>query len=249
MTSAQPPTHDLVSFDLDGTLVDTAGEIADAVNRCLTGQGWPPRPEAEIVALIGNGAHALMHQLLAQMRQELRQEIGQDAGPENPAQSALMLADALMPDFEAHYAITAGTTSQPYPGASAALRQLRARGVKLACVTNKELRHARRVLQAHGLTALFDLVIGGDSLAEKKPHASVLQHVASTLGVPLGRVAHVGDSATDVAAARHAGVAAWAVPYGYNAGVPISDSRPDIVFNSLQAVADHVTGHSPAAGQ
>ena len=160
-----------------------------------------------------------------------------------------MLADALMPDFEAHYAITAGTTSQPYPGASAALRQLRARGVKLACVTNKELRHAQRVLQAHGLTALFDLVIGGDSLAEKKPHASVLQHVASTLGVPLGRVAHVGDSATDVAAARHAGVAAWAVPYGYNAGVPISDSRPDIVFNSLQAVADHVTGHSPAAGQ
>ena len=253
MTSAQPPTHDLVSFDLDGTLVDTAGEIADAVNRCLTGQGLPPRPEAEIVALIGNGAHALMHQLLAQMRQELRQalrqEIGQDAGPENPAQSALMLADALMPDFEAHYAITAGTTSQPYPGASAALRQLRARGVKLACVTNKELRHAQRVLQAHGLTALFDLVIGGDSLAEKKPHGSVLQHVASTLGVPLGRVAHVGDSATDVAAARHAGVAAWAVPYGYNAGVPISDSRPDIVFNSLQAVADHVTGHSPAAGQ
>ena len=248
MTSAQPLTHDLVSFDLDGTLVDTAGEIAEAVNRCLAGHGLRRRPEAEIVGLIGNGAHALMHQLLARMREEMRQEMQQHARQENPPLADLLQAQVLMPDFEAHYAITAGTTSQPYPGASAALQHLRARGVKLACVTNKELRHAQRVLQAHGLTALFDMVIGGDSLPEKKPHASVLQHVASTLGVPISRVAHVGDSATDVAAARNAGAAAWAVPYGYNGGVPISDSQPEMIFNTLQAVADHVAGGRPEPG-
>jgi len=112
--------------------------------------------------------------------------------------------------------------------------------VRLACVTNKEIRHARRVLEVTRLSGYFDLVIGGDSLPEKKPHPSVLRHVAQQLGVSPAQTAHLGDSATDVAAARNAGVAAWAVPYGYNAGRPITESKPDLVFDTLTAVAAHV---------
>ena len=93
----------------------------------------------------------------------------------------------------------------------------------------------------------FDLVIGGDSLPEKKPHASVLRHVAETLGVSTTRTAHVGDSSTDIAAARNAGVAAWAVPYGYNAGVPITQALPDRLFQTLPQVAEHVLSGRLAA--
>jgi phosphoglycolate phosphatase len=211
----------LVSFDLDGTLVDTAGEIAEAANRALEDHGLPRQPVAELTLLIGHGAHALMRQLLARL-------------------GATVSADTVIVDFERHYIETTGTLGLPYPGCAEMLRRLRDAGLRLACVTNKEARLAHALLQHHGLASAFDLVIGGDTLPQKKPHASVLQHVAEVCGVPLAAVAHVGDSATDVQAARNAGVAAWAVPWGYNAGQPIDSADPDLIFHSLPAVADHV---------
>lgn len=211
----------LVSFDLDGTLVDTAAEIAEAVNRTLASFGQPPRPPAEITALIGRGSHALMRAVLA----GLQPTAGMPAEPE------------VLACFDAHYGEVTGLFSAPYPGAHEALQRLRERGVRLACVTNKELAHARRLLQRHGLQAHFELVIGGDSLPQPKPHASVLRYVADTLGVPREGMAHVGDSAVDVMAARNAGVRAWAVPHGYNAGRPIAEAGPDLLLPDLAAVA------------
>jgi len=219
----------LVSFDLDGTLIDTAGEIAEAANRTLESLGQARRPEAEIERLIGRGAHELMRQLI--------QQLGISA-PEATALAA----------FDAHYAQTTGTTSRPYAGAAEALALLRERGLRLACVTNKELVHTRRLLAHHRLDRSFELVVGGDSLPQKKPHASVLRYVAGTLGVPVSTttVAHVGDSATDVEAARNAGVAAWVLPHGYNAGRPIAASNPDRLFPDLMAVAQAALAlHSP----
>lgn len=223
-------SYDLVSFDLDGTLVDTAGEIAEAANRTLESHGIARRPVEEITLLIGGGAHQLMLQLLAH------------CGRDDPALRARVRDEEVLAGMDAHYQRVTGTLARPYDGCAEALGALRAAGVRLACVTNKELRHARRVLDAVGLASWFDLVVGGDSLAQKKPHADVLRHVATQLGVPPARMAHVGDSAIDVAAARNAGVAAWAVPYGYNAGAPITDSRPDLVFDTLPQVASHVIG-------
>jgi phosphoglycolate phosphatase len=208
----------LVSFDLDGTLVDTAGEIAEAANRALQEHGLPRQPEAQLALLIGHGAHALMRKLLVQLQARI------DEAP-------------VLASFDRHYADTTGTTGQPYPGAAEALDLLRSRGLLVACVTNKELRHTQRLLQHHRLDDRFDLVIGGDSLPQKKPHPAVLRHVSAALGVPLRTMAHVGDSATDVEAARNAGVRAWVVPYGYNAGRPIADSRPDAIFDNLLAAA------------
>jgi phosphoglycolate phosphatase len=222
--------YDLVSFDLDGTLVDTAEEIAEAANRALASHGITRRPAEDITRLIGAGTRELMLRLLAQCYLD------------DTTLALRVHTDDVLASMDRHYQATTGTSATPYAGCVQTLTELRAKGVRLACVTNKELRHAQRVLQVTRLDAWFDLVIGGDSLPEKKPSASVLRHVASVLGVPMTRMAHVGDSAIDVAAARNAGVAAWAVPYGYNGGVPVAESKPDRLFQSLVEVAEHVLG-------
>ncbi|MGC3987515.1 MAG: HAD-IA family hydrolase [Pseudorhodoferax sp.] len=226
---------DIVSFDLDGTLVDTAGEIAEAANRALESHGIARRPVGEITRFIGAGTHELMRQLLARVVQE------------QPALAQRIRTDAVLESLDAHYAETTGTSSAPYPGAHAVLAELKAAGVRLACTTNKEIRHAQRLLDVQDLGRWFDLVIGGDSLPFKKPDARVLGHVVSTLGGDRLRTAHLGDSRTDLMAARAAGVAAWAVPYGYNAGQPIEASCPERLFPDLRAVADHVLRSRVAA--
>jgi phosphoglycolate phosphatase len=221
-------SYDIVSFDLDGTLVDTAGEIAEAANRALESHGIARRPVPEITLLIGHGLRELMIKLLAKVILE------------QPGLADRVRIDAVLETLDRHYGDTTGTLATPYEGAHEALAKLTTAGVKLACVTNKETRHALRVLQVTDLDRYFDLTIGGDSLPEKKPHASVLRHVVSKLNGEVHRTAHVGDSSTDVEAARNAGVAAWAVPYGYNAGSPIADARPQKIFPGLLHVAEHV---------
>jgi len=208
-------TIQLITFDLDGTMVDTAAEIAEAANRTLAEIGLPRRPLGDVTKLIGHGTRELMKGLLKQAK---------EAGE---AKVDTLDVESVMHCFEGHYNDTTGTDSRLYPGCLDGLERLRAAGVKLACVTNKEIRFAERVLEVTGLSAFFPIVLGGDSLAEKKPHPLVIEYCLGALNVDKSPTAHVGDSSIDVETAQRAGVAAWAVPYGYNGGQPIVTGVPE----------------------
>lgn len=205
-----------LTFDLDGTLVHTAGEIAAAVNLTLAQLALPPQTEAAITHHVGAGLHATLDGVLAQL--------GHATPP--GAHTAL----------DTHYARLAGSVAQPYPGAAEMLAGLREAGLRLACVTNKAHRFAVQVLRGTGLAPLLDDVVGGDTLPWKKPDARVLRQVCAALGVAPAQTAHVGDSATDVQAARAAGLAAWVVPWGYRGGQTVADLGADRVFDSFAAL-------------
>ena len=213
----------LITFDLDGTLFDTAPEITLAVNRVLEAHALPPVSLDTVIGYIGNGTRELMRQVLA-----------------NLGIKAEIVLETVMPVFDAHYDATAGTTARPYPGVGAALARLRAAGMRMAVVTNKDHRFAQRLVENAGFTPYFDVVLGGDSLPDKKPHPAPIRHCLERFNVPMHAAAHLGDSCTDVQSARRAGVAAWAVPYGYNHGAPIAQAHPDRVFASIAEMADYV---------
>ncbi len=218
----------LLSFDLDGTLADTGGEIAAAANATLREFGLPPQPQREIEALVGAGAEALMLRLLARLDGRKCLDTG-----------------TVLERFAVHYDAHAGTSARPYPGCVEAVVRLRDAGVRLACVTNKPQRQARRVLETCALAAHFGMLVGGDTLPFKKPDARVLRHVLAAYACPPDRAVHVGDSETDLAAARNAGVAGWAVSWGYNGGVPIARARPVCLFERFDAVAEAALRSSP----
>jgi phosphoglycolate phosphatase len=226
----------LITFDLDGTLVDTAGEIAEAANRTLVDIGLPSRPLGDVTRLIGHGTRELMKGLLSHAHRA-----GQGALVDR------LDVEQVMQCFEGHYHDTTGTDSRLYPGCLEGLVRLRDAGVQMSCVTNKEHRFAERVLAVTNLAPFFRLLVGGDSLAQKKPHPLVIEHCLKAHGVVPSQAAHVGDSSIDVETAKKAGVAAWALPYGYNGGQPIEASAPDAVFASIDHIADLVLNQQRAA--
>ena len=217
-----------LSFDLDGTLVDTAPEIAEAVNRLLAEFKLPLLSEALITRQIGAGIEVLLARVIDELRFI------------DAAGVARIPFARLMQRLRVHYDATAGSRTCAYPGTVAALAALKADGVRMACLTNKDSRYAQRVLSNNGLGEFFELLIGGDSLPVRKPDAGAVRHVIDYFGVAADDFAHVGDSATDVEAARNAGVASWILPHGYNSGMPIRLSAPDRIFDSLAALAAHV---------
>jgi phosphoglycolate phosphatase len=203
-----------VLFDLDGTLVDTCPDIADALNAALNDHGAPAVTEPWVRHRIGNGTRALLREALAG----------------EPGRATL---ESLLESFGHRYATHCGRRGHLYPEAAAVLTTLRNVGVKLALVTNKETSFAEFVLSVHGLDDAFDLRVCGDTLRVKKPDASVVHHCLVTLGVSRSAALLVGDSEIDVRTARNGGIATWAVSYGYNRGRPIAAAHPDRVIASL----------------
>lgn len=223
-------SFDLVLFDLDGTLVETAPEICDAVNDTLRRFDLPEATLEQVARCIGHGTRELLIQALAQAS-------GTDVATVRASNTLPLIAA----EFDRHYAARCGTRSQPYPQVVETVRALRAQGVKLVVVTNKEGVYTRRVLDAHGLAPLFDRVISGDSLPTKKPDPAGVHLCLADFGVPPHRALFVGDSSIDAATARNAGVPVWLLPYGYNMGQPVSACAPDRVIDSFQALLPQPT--------
>ena len=201
-----------VLVDLDGTLLDTAPDLAAAANRMLAQLGLPPRTVADIGSYIGKGVPALVRRALPEPR----------------------LFDQALPLFERYYAEESGRSSVPYPGAREGVARLRALGLRLACVTNKPERFTRTLLQAF---EPFDALVCGDHVARKKPAPDALLLACERLGVAPREALFIGDSQNDVDAARAAGCAVWCVPYGYNEGRPATSLVCDRMVQTLEEAA------------
>ena len=216
------PTYDLILFDLDGTLVETAPEIMDAVNEVLRRFSLPAVTQQQVNDWIGHGTLELLVKAVACVSQRDADEVRTSD-----------LLRQMVPLYNEVYKQRCGTRSQLYPHVRETLMALRAQGVKLAVVTNKENRYTQVVLDVHQLTPLFDAVVSGDTLPVKKPNPAGAAQVLAQFGAEPARTLFVGDSSIDVATARNAGVAVWVLPYGYNMGQPIEACGPDRVIEDF----------------
>ena len=227
--SAPARSFDLILFDLDGTLIETAPELCDALNDTLFEAGLPQVELEQVRRWIGHGTRDLVTRALASARHSSAESVR--TSPE---------LNELLARFDHHYPLRCGTTSHLYPHVRGVLLALRAQGVKLALLTNKDERFTRVVLDAHHLTPLFDRVVSGDSFPRKKPDPMGVLACLVQFQVRPERALFVGDSAIDVATARAAGVTVWALPYGYNQGLPIADAAPDRLIADFSALLQDV---------
>ncbi|MEZ5706136.1 MAG: HAD-IA family hydrolase, partial [Burkholderiaceae bacterium] len=183
-------SFDLVLFDLDGTLIETAPEIADAVNDTLDQFDLPRVSQQQVNDWIGHGTRELLIQALSSVTATHAEAIRHSAD--------FAEKEAV---FGGHYERRCGTRSHLYPHVREALQALRQAGVKLVVMTNKEGRYTRTVLDAHRLAPLFDRVISGDTFPVKKPNPMGIDECRQLFGVDRERTLFVGDSSIDVATA------------------------------------------------
>lgn len=204
--------------DLDGTMIDTVGDFEQALARTLAEFGLAPVDRGFITRTVGRGSMHLLAQTLAQA----------GGAPE-------LLAPAWT-HYQRHYADINGRHADVYPGVREGLAAMRARGWRLACVTNKPRAFAVALLEAKGLLPLFELVFGGDSFERHKPDPLPLVKTCEALGTRPACTLMLGDSRNDCEAARAAGCPVVLVSYGYNHGEPVADARPDRVIDRLDAL-------------
>ena len=208
----------MVMIDLDGTLVHTAPDLAAAANGMLADLGRPKRDVVDIEAWIGNGVPRLVKRALT----------GEMEGEPDPA-----LFERAYTLYQKHYAACVSLQSRPFPGVVEGLEQLKSMGFDLACITNKAKVFTDPLLRDLRLQQYFGLVLSGDSLPRKKPDPLPLQHACAHFGIRPDQGVLVGDSRSDVQAARAAQMPVICVTYGYNHGQDIRGSGPDAVIDSL----------------
>ena len=208
-----------VIFDLDGTLIDTAAEIAVALNRTLGERGLPALAKKHVENLIGRGVRSMVERALAQV-----------GAPD-------LSVDAAVEHFEGHYAKTVGTEAKLFPGVLPGLRLLCEKGYKISVVTNKPRYFTERLLERLEVKTLFAAVVAGDDGIRRKPHGDMLDAACRAMGSSAGSSLMIGDSDNDVIAARNAGCPVWCVRYGYNEGRPPETLACDRLVASVDEAA------------
>jgi len=206
-------------FDLDGTLVDSAPDLALALNKTLRDLQLCEYDEPTIRRWVGNGAKVLIERAL---------ECTSNSNESNTA----LVNDALA-IFIRHYQNSLCINSALYSDVKEGLLTLKASGFRLAIITNKAEAFIRPILVGLGIGGLFEILIGGDTLAEKKPHPAPLNYALQQLKVPAEQCLMIGDSKNDILAAKAANIASVGLTYGYNYGENIADYQPDFCFDSF----------------
>jgi phosphoglycolate phosphatase len=229
--SAVLPSRRAILIDLDGTLVDSAPDIAAAANRMLAELGAPLLPAGTVRGFIGNGVPTLVKRVLAAM------PCLRDADHE------MALAA-----FHRHYSDCNGRHSAPYPGVLQGLSTLQWLGHPLACVTNKPQAHTLPLLDITGLSPYFSAVVSGDTTPAMKPDPAPLLDACSRLGVAPDHCVMVGDSEADVAAARAAGMPVYIVRYGYHGTAGLAALRCNAFIDSFDELPGMLRQTAGAAG-
>lgn len=214
----------LILFDLDGTLVDSARDLALAVNHMLQRLGRETFDPEIIRSWVGNGAQTLVKRGLSGSS-----EIDEDIEHE--------LFEEALDIFLDFYANNLCVETISYPNVVGTLKNLKNQGYRLALVTNKPYDFIAPLLEGLEMNGLFELCLGGDSLEKKKPHPMPLLHVCERLGVDASECVMVGDSKNDILAAKAAKMHSIGVTYGYNYNEPISVYQPEYVVEEFSAIA------------
>lgn len=212
------PRPSMILIDLDGTLVDSVPDLAFSVDAMMDELGLPRRGEPAVRNWVGNGVERLVQRALVN-------DLDGEPDPE-------LFARAL-PVFMRVYLENTSQRSRLYPGVLTGLALLQAAGLRLGCVTNKAAQFTLPLLRDKGILDYFSLVVSGDTLPQKKPDPAPLLYAAAQLGVQPGESLMVGDSRSDVKAARAAGFGIVCMSYGYNHGDDIRDENPDAVLDRL----------------
>lgn len=209
---------EMVLIDVDGTLVDSVPDLAYCVDEMMRALDLPVHGEAKVRNWVGNGVERLVRRAL----------VGQLEGEPDEA-----LFQRAYPIFLELYADNTSKRSTLYPGVAEGVAWLKAQGYRLGCVTNKAAQFTLPLLRDLGVHDHFEIIISGDTLPQKKPDPAPLLHAARFFGVEPQQALMIGDSVSDVKAARAAGFQIVCMSYGYNHGADIRDFHPDAVIDSM----------------
>jgi phosphoglycolate phosphatase len=209
---------EMILIDVDGTLVDSVPDLAFCVDAMMAQLGRPAHGETKVRNWVGNGVERLVRRAL----------IGQLDG--EPDEADFIKA---YPIFIALYAENTSKRSQLFPGVLEGLDYLQAQGYRLGCVTNKAEQFTLPLLRDLSIAKRFEIIISGDTLPQKKPDPAPLLHAAAFFGIEPAKALMLGDSISDVTAARAAGFQIICMSYGYNHGEDIRNYQPDLVIDSM----------------
>lgn len=210
-------------IDLDGTMVHTTPDFQVAINRMRDELGLAPLSLETITDFVGKGSENLMRKVLAIDFDESEVE---------------RRFDLALQRYQHHYLQINGDHSQVYEGVLEGLSLMKQNGIRLACVTNKPIAFARPLLEKKALLEFFEVIYGGDSLAEKKPHPLPMLTVCGDFKLQPAQTVAIGDSSNDSQSARAAGCRVLTVPYGYNHGQPVHTIDTDGIVDTLLVAAN-----------
>jgi phosphoglycolate phosphatase len=212
-----------VVFDLDGTLVETAPDLVDTLNWVFRREGLPELPYAEARNMIGGGARRMIENGL-----RLEGRVVDDAE-----------MNRMLADFLRYYGEHVADRSRPFPGLDAALDQLARHGFRFAVCTNKREGLSRLLLEALKMTHRFEAICGPDTFNIYKPDPEILRRTIRAAGGAMARSIMVGDSETDIATARAAGIPIVAVDFGYSE-IPVEKLTPDRLISHYEQLVPAV---------